>query len=117
MRTTAKLGGRLGCLPEQCGLTQVSPLAVDGAVVKVLGWPDIEAAVGRQDWTAALKLVREFEREWRTVRGFVGACGSLRSWSRVIDEAMADLLAVLEARPVDPVALERAMAWFRRFAS
>lgn len=84
--------------------------------MKALGWPEIEGAVASQDWDAASKLAREFEREWRTIRGFVEVFGALGSWSWAIDTAMAELLAALDARPVEPVAVEQAMAWFRRFA-
>ena len=84
--------------------------------MKKLGWPEIEEAVGREDWAEASRLAQEFEQEWRTVRGIVGIFAGLGGWSRAIDKAMADLLAALDARPVDAVALERAMAWFRRFA-
>ncbi len=78
-------------------------------------WAELEDAVGRGDWAAALRLVLEFEQEWKTVQGFIeifaGPGGE--TWGRLMNRGMAGLLDAVAARPVDPVAVDGAMSRFR----
>jgi len=81
------------------------------------GWADLEDAIGRRDWGTALKLTREFEQEWEVARGFVEifAGPGSEAWVSLMNKAMAGLLDVLSAQPVEIVAVDRAMTRFRMF--
>ena len=79
-------------------------------------WSDLERAVAREDWDAALTSAEEFDTQWRDVRGiadlFVGPGAD--GWSKVVDEALEALLAALSRRPGSRVGVEAAMKRMRK---
>ena len=79
------------------------------------GWVDLEDAVRRRDWAEALRLARELEQHWETVRGHVEIFfGPGDDWARELDQAIEGLLDALSAHPVDPVEVGEAMSRIRR---
>ena len=70
-------------------------------------WSPCEVAIEHRDWQTARRLARTAVSEWRAVRGFVEA-GSGDAGR--FDEVLVELLAAVEASPVEIERVERAMA-------
>lgn len=80
-------------------------------------WSDLEEAVRREDWTLASGYAKEFDAQWREVRGHVElfAGPGAEGWSSVIDDALEALLVALAVKPVSPAAVASAMSRLREF--
>ena len=80
-------------------------------------WNALEAAVRTRDWGTATKLAQLYADEWPDVRDLVllFAGEGAQAWAKSIDDVVADLIASLEARPVDATVVERVMARARVF--
>ena len=77
----------------------------------VADWGELEVAIEHRDWQTARRLARTAVSEWRAVRGFVEAVSGADAGR--FDEVLAELLAAVEADPVEVERVERAMAPLR----